>query len=128
MSYVAAGYTPLLPKLISLLNNNSYNWNSINDIMRLLPGPLIEMIQSANKIEEFNEALIHNNSNQNSMVESFNYDGQNKKVMFILIIGGLTFLEIAAFRFLSNNSSFPYKIIMATTKVVSGSTLIKSLK
>jgi hypothetical protein len=55
-------------------------------------------------------------------------DGEGKKkVMMVLIVGGLSFMEIAAFRFLSRDPNFPYTIITATTKLVSGTTFLSSM-
>ena len=50
-----------------------------------------------------------------------------KKVMMVVVIGGISYLEIAAFRFLSNDPNFPYKIILASTKVINGSTFLGSM-
>jgi hypothetical protein len=47
--------------------------------------------------------------------------------MMICILGGLTYLEIAAFRYLSRDPSFPYEIVLATTGILSGSQYIQSL-
>ena len=58
-------------------------------------------------------------------VDGKEYNG--KPVMLYFMIGGLTLLEIAALRFLSKDPTFPYSIVIATTKVVSGADLIQSL-
>ena len=52
----------------------------------------------------------------------------DKKTMLLFVVGGLSYIEIAACRFLSKDPSFPYRIMLATTKLVNGSTLIGSLK
>lgn len=52
---------------------------------------------------------------------------ENKPVMLVFLVGGLSFLEIAAFRYLSREPSFPYTIVMATTKLINGSKLLRSL-
>lgn len=64
----------------------------------------------------------------NSAVRFGETGAQDKKTMLLFVVGGLSYIEIAAFRFLSNDSSFPYRIMLATTKLVNGSTLISSLK
>ena len=69
------GYAPLLVRLVQSLamNNNSWtnNWNvpqpggnhplpffpSVQDSLRLLPGPLHEFTQNLTKAEEFADAL-----------------------------------------------------------------------
>lgn len=50
-----------------------------------------------------------------------------KKTMLVVVIGGISYLEIAAFRFLSNDPNFPFKVILASTKVINGSTFIGSM-
>jgi hypothetical protein len=52
---------------------------------------------------------------------------RKKKILMVCIVGGVTFLEIAAFRYLSNDPSFPYTILIATTAMVNGSTFLDSL-
>jgi hypothetical protein len=53
---------------------------------------------------------------------------QDKKTMLLFVVGGLSYLEIAALRFLSNDVAFPYRIMIATTKLINGSTLIHGLQ
>ena len=53
--------------------------------------------------------------------------GGDKPVMIVYYIGGVSWLEVQALRFLSNSADFPYQIIICTTKLLNGSTLIKSL-
>lgn len=47
--------------------------------------------------------------------------------MLVVLIGGISFLEIAALRYLSNDPKFPYKIIIASTKIINGDTFLQSL-
>lgn len=63
-----------------------------------------------------------NNDNSNT---SLTVNG--KKVMLVYVVGGLTYLEIAAFRTLSKHPKFPYHIIMATTKLITANSLLTSL-
>jgi vacuolar protein sorting-associated protein 33A len=130
-SYVAAGYSPLLVRLVQCLGRAA-GWSSIADAMRLLPGPLLEVTQSA-IAEELNDAIKRRPASSGSHQQSdYNIDLENdslstKRTMLVVVIGGLTFLEIAAFRYLSRDPAFPYRIIMATTKLVNGNTLLRSL-
>jgi hypothetical protein len=50
-----------------------------------------------------------------------------KKIMMVCVIGGISFLEVAAMRYLSNEPSFPYTILIATTALVNGRTFLESL-
>ena len=50
-----------------------------------------------------------------------------KPVMLVFFVGGISFIEIAALRFLSKSSDFPYTIIMGATSLVNGNTLMESI-
>jgi len=49
-----------------------------------------------------------------------------KKVVLVFFIGGCTFTEISAIRFLSKKSE-EYNYVVGTTKLINGNTLIESL-
>ena len=51
----------------------------------------------------------------------------DKPVLLVYYVGGVTFSELAALRFLSRRPSFPYNIVCCTTEIVNGSTLLRSL-
>jgi hypothetical protein len=52
---------------------------------------------------------------------------RGKKVMVVYFIGGVTYMEIAALRFISKQDYCPFDIIVATTKLLNGNSMIKSL-
>ena len=52
--------------------------------------------------------------------------GNDKKVMLVYFIGGVSFMEIAAMRFLSKQKDFPYQIVVCTTKMINGNSFILS--
>lgn len=49
-----------------------------------------------------------------------------KKVMLVYFIGGVSFMEIAAMRYLSRQKDFPYQIIVCTTKLINGNVFVES--
>jgi len=51
---------------------------------------------------------------------------EGKKVVLVFFIGGCTFTEVSAIRYLSKKSS-EYSFIVGTTKLINGNTLIESL-
>eukprot|EP01125_Pyxidicula_operculata_P012135 TRINITY_DN3985_c0_g1_i1.p2 TRINITY_DN3985_c0_g1~~TRINITY_DN3985_c0_g1_i1.p2 ORF type:complete len:363 (-),score=67.86 TRINITY_DN3985_c0_g1_i1:242-1330(-) len=55
-------------------------------------------------------------------------EGNNKKykVVLVVFVGGCTYAEISAIRFLSKRSSL-YKFLIVTTKIINGNTLIESV-
>lgn len=130
MSYVAAGYAPLSVRLVQMLASSS--WGAMGEIMRLLPGPLLEFTQ-LERPEELSEAVARSSTSDTPLqalaeaAAGGPAGGGSKRVMLLFVVGGLTFLEIAALRFLSRDPAFPYTIIMATTKLINGNSLLKSL-
>ena len=50
-----------------------------------------------------------------------------KPVLLVYYVGGITYMEVAALRFLSKRPSFPYTIVCCTTEIVNGETLLRSL-
>lgn len=51
-----------------------------------------------------------------------------RKVMLAYFVGGVSFMEIAAMRHLSCQPDFPYRIVVCTTKLVNGNTLVQSVQ
>jgi hypothetical protein len=52
---------------------------------------------------------------------------EKKPVLMVYFVGGATYMEIAALRFLSKRPTFPYSIVTCTTEIVNGTTLLQSL-
>lgn len=50
-----------------------------------------------------------------------------KPVMLVVFVGGLSFIEVAALRFLSKSADFPFSIVMASTNMINGNALIESI-
>lgn len=57
-----------------------------------------------------------------------NEETPSKKNLLLFIVGGVTLLEIAAFRFLSYEPNFPYRIVIASTKLMNGSNFLTQLQ
>lgn len=51
----------------------------------------------------------------------------SKPVMLVFFVGGLSFIEVAALRFLSKSPDFPYSIVMGSTNMINGNSLIESI-
>eukprot|EP01038_Epipyxis_sp_PR26KG_P009326 gene9326-12564_t len=71
---------------------------------------------------------VGNNRNGNNTAFNSGYGMNEKKIMLIFVVGGLSFVEIAAFRCLSRDPNYPYKIILGTTKLINGTTFLQSLQ
>lgn len=55
ISYVTAGYAPLLVRLVELLSGGT--WKPLSDAMKLLPGPMLEFAQNLSFAEDLAEAV-----------------------------------------------------------------------
>lgn len=146
LAYVTAGFAPLLARLVQGLSGVSLG-GSFAEALKLLPGPLLEFTQVPGApFEELNDVLERSKKQSNpaestaeesndpfmtqsSLVPFFSEDeeapGKRKKVLLVFFVGGLSYVEIAALRHLSNDPAFPFSIIIGTTSV--GSSLLKSL-
>ncbi|KAI5166290.1 Vacuolar Protein Sorting-Associated Protein 33A [Manis pentadactyla] len=81
ISYVYSGYAPLSVRLAQLLSRPG--WRSIEEVLRILPGPHFEERQPLP-----------------TGLQKKRQPGENR-VALIFFLGGVTFAEIAALRFLS---------------------------
>lgn len=159
INYVAAGYGPLLVRLVQLMLQTSLQQSGpLQEAMKLLPGPYID-INQGNNAEELSEILARQaveimsggggsnttstlmnvmsaatdlvGGNSGKVMGDFTSPtatGLTKRVAMILVIGGISYLEISALRFLSNEPSFPYRIIIATTRVMNGRTFLSAME
>uniref|UniRef100_A0A8C2XAI8 VPS33A core subunit of CORVET and HOPS complexes n=1 Tax=Cyclopterus lumpus TaxID=8103 RepID=A0A8C2XAI8_CYCLU len=107
ISYVYSGYAPLSVRLTQVLARPG--WRSIEEVLKMLPGPHFEERQQL-------PAGLHKKRQQ----------GENRTTL-VFFLGGVTYAEIAALRFLSQMEDSGMEYIIATTKLLNGTTWIKSL-
>ncbi|KAK4877889.1 hypothetical protein RN001_010395 [Aquatica leii] len=104
ISYVHSVYAPLSIRLTEqLLKSNG--WKQLQDVLGLLPGPTVD------------ECLTSDMLN----------DSTTSNVVLVFFIGGCTFAEISALRFLSQQEELNVEFIIATTKLINGDTFLKSI-
>lgn len=163
ISYAAAGYAPLIARLVQLLYSDALTGPSpggrgmptmtmtgtmalpsdAQAMLRLLPGPLIElcgMDQECANHEDLGESIARSSNAANDNAASSAATGlhsaqfataskksqRRKRTLAVLVVGGISVLEIAALRCLSRDPSFPYRIVMATTEVLRGDGVMAS--
>ncbi|GCC24014.1 vacuolar protein sorting-associated protein 33A [Chiloscyllium punctatum] len=107
ISYVYSGYAPLSVRLTQLLARPG--WRSIEEVLKMLPGPHFEERQQL-------PSGLHKKRQQ----------GENR-VTLVFFLGGVTYAEIAALRFLSQMEEGGTEYIIATTKLINGKSWIKSM-
>jgi len=52
---------------------------------------------------------------------------KKKPVLLVYYVGGVTFMEIAALRYLSKQNHFPYEIVILCTSIINGNSFLQSL-
>ena len=122
ISYVSSGYAPLSVRLIQSVVNAMPGTRSdaLKGIARV-----VELSQEINDNASYEEA-IKRGAGSNAREVGLDKEGK-KPVMLVYYVGGITLMEMAALRYLSNIPSFPFAIVMGTTKIVNGEQLLQTL-
>ena len=100
-SFAYNGYCSIIVKLIEI--GIKKGWSEIKDILNILPG---EYFFSKNEKEIINPS--------------------EKKFILLVFIGGITYGEIAAIRFLNENMQF-HKFIILTTSIINSKKFFESI-
>ena len=111
IAYVTSGYAPLSCRLVEYAMDDE--WKQREKEMSFVPGKVREVIQDT-----------HNTTSTEKSSEV--HEMGQKKVMLVMFIGGITYMEISALRFLSRQHP-TYDLIVATTKLINGKTMLESL-
>ena len=123
VSYVSSGYAPLSVRLIQ---SAVQGWSGKEDIVKEIPGRLIDVTQYHPPEDLATATKRPAIGSLGSLAK--NAAGSTKKpCLVVFYLGGITFMEIAALRFLSKRPMFPYHLVILTTKVTNGSKLLQSL-
>eukprot|EP01132_Coremiostelium_polycephalum_P003640 gene3640-4532_t len=130
IAYVYSGYAPISVRLIQYSMGKSGNsiasWKSIDeDILKMLPNPSFEEIQSNQNYSSQTSTFKSTTSNNNNNEGSDNHQSNNNPITVVCFIGGVTFSEISALRFLGRKTN--RRFIVLTTKIIKGDSLIDSL-
>ncbi|XP_076622166.1 vacuolar protein sorting-associated protein 33A [Colletes latitarsis] len=115
ISYVHSIYAPLTVRLAEQLVQPT-GWQGLNDVMGLLPGSTIDSVPPN----------ILPTGRRNS-VTSEDYNSEPPKLVMVFFIGGCTFAEISALRFLSQQDDLNVEFVVGTTKLINGNTFLTSL-
>jgi hypothetical protein len=126
VSYVSSGYAPLSLRLIQTAMKG---WNGRDEILREIPGRVVDVEQHSPPRDLASALKTPPNKTLGALAEVEFADGVKgkKPVLVVTYVGGVTFTELAALRFLSKRPSFPYHIVCLTTKVINGCSFLQSL-
>eukprot|EP00761_Pharyngomonas_kirbyi_P014772 gb/GECH01014802.1/.p1 GENE.gb/GECH01014802.1/~~gb/GECH01014802.1/.p1 ORF type:complete len:599 (+),score=157.21 gb/GECH01014802.1/:1-1797(+) len=105
ISYVHAGYAPLSVRLIEQALFKPGGWKAIDDTLRTLPGPVVD-------------------TNQPGAIPP----QSNKRIVLLFFLGGVTFAEISAIRFLNTiYQEAEIEFVIGTTQLMNGHTFVESM-
>ena len=122
IAYVSSGYAPLSVRFLQALLKDSA---TVAGMARVT-----ELFLEEDEYIGFDDALRRGKKRGGGAGGGTGGGGgklAEKPVMMVYYVGGVTFMEIAALRFLSESAAFPYKIVVATTKVVNGRSVLEEL-
>ncbi|EEB20262.1 vacuolar protein sorting 33A, putative [Pediculus humanus corporis] len=117
ISYVHSIYAPISVRLAQHLVKQG-GWKSIQDVLGVLPGPTIEGTQ----VIPTGHTRRGSKGSLSSQVQ-----GDNTRVILVFFIGGCTFAEISALRFLSQQEELNVEFVIATTKLINGNSFLKTI-
>lgn len=118
ISYIFSGYAPLSIRLVQHAVRSG--WRSIEELLKLLPGPHLDLKRGVSTISS-SEVLPGSVGQQSTDRVG------HRSLVLVVFIGGVTSAEIAALRFLSSQEGMGYDFLVATTKVITGNTLLRPI-
>jgi hypothetical protein len=125
VSYVSSGYAPLSVRLVQ---SAVQGWKGKEEsVLRELSGRLVDITQYHPPEDLAASVKRLQGRSLGTLATETIGTGTRKPTLIVMYVGGVTHMEIAALRFLSKRSSFPYHIIIVTTKVINGMSLLRSL-
>lgn len=115
ISYVHTLYAPLSIRIVeqSLRPNG---WQELNDILSAVPGPTFEDYQTGG------QSVGGRRGSFSSEISG----SDAPRVILVFFIGGCTFAEISALRFLAKQEENNVEFLVATTKLVNKHTFLDS--
>lgn len=122
ISYVYSGYAPMSVRLAQILSHPA-GWRSIEEVLKLIPGNTINYVQQTNKA---NNKWSQQQQRANPTTTSTDSSCQ-QLVTLVYFIGGVTYAELSAFRYLTSKTDDQNEYVMATTDIINGSSLINQL-
>ena len=112
--FTYAGYAPLSIRLIQCALKEG--WNSMQNHMSQLPGRQFELLQTNN--DSGLPIEIPDAPGPTQAVDA-------RKVVMIVFVGGVTYAEVSALRYMSKHGLVDCDFVVATTSMINGSTLLK---
>jgi vacuolar protein sorting-associated protein 33A len=125
--FAYAGYAPLSVRLVQQAVGPGGGWAAAEAALSALPGPHFELVQGFDDAGAPTERRDDSSSGSGGGGRAGGAADGRRKTVLAVFIGGVTCAEVSALRFLSRKGLVDAEFVIATTKVVSGNSLVGSL-
>jgi len=119
ISYVTSGYSPLSVRIIQTAVKRGWDGRD-SAVIKSMPGRYIDILQQ----ESPSDMATAMGSVGAGPIYS---GGKKREVLLVCYVGGISYPEIAALRFLNRRENFPYRIVCMTSNVVGGNSFLESI-
>lgn len=146
IAYVYSGYAPLSIRIIQCILQKSYlqslnrspfpltptstGWHGFEDVLKSAKGPTFSITQKAadERLVRARDTLKGTGSGSGSGSGPGAAAGAGWKTIYVMFLGGITFTEIAALRFVSGRLEGERKrLVICTTGIVSGNKVMEGV-
>lgn len=130
ISFLYKGYAPLSIRLVEQALKPS-GWQGVSESLSVLPGAHFDILQGVDDQGMPTEKAFKPNppstaGNAGQLLGKEGRSSQPPEVVLVAFLGGVTFSEISALRFLSSMPGSNQHFVVLTTSLVNGTTLLKS--
>ncbi|XP_074594112.1 vacuolar protein sorting-associated protein 33A-like isoform X2 [Brevipalpus obovatus] len=122
LTYVFNGYAPLSARIVeSFLKSR---WITMSETLKVLPGSTFEYHQQIPlELRRHRSSITSVTSSRSNIVPN-----EEPRVILVFFIGGVTFAEISALRLLAQKRNLNVELLIATTQILNGKTLVEALR
>jgi len=111
ISYVFSGYAPLSIRLMEILFERPNGWNTFEEVTAPLPGPAFQREHPVARGQEKRKRPT----------------ADRPQVVLVFFLGGCSYAEISALRFLSQRDLATTEYIVVTTHITNGTSIINGI-
>ncbi|KAK9457716.1 Sec1-like protein [Dipodascopsis uninucleata] len=126
IAYVYSGYAPLSVRLVQCIiqrralgsriaGSGTSGWRGVEDILRNISGDSFEETQKGDE----------RSAKAKTMLAS-SYTRREKKTTAVFFLGGITFTEVAALRYIAQQEAERRRILILTTGIIDGKQIIRT--
>ena len=112
VNYIYSGYAPLSVRLVQLAVTNGFG--AASELMKQIPGDTLELTMDAD-----DQGMPTEGPPRPLLTSS-----DRRPLVLVVFVGGVTFAEVSALRYLSVKEIVPCDFLIATTSLINGTTML----